>query len=106
MSEMEKGMISDEALNKVAGGVNSDEILGKLASSLNVDKGKLTKGLEIAGAAVLSTAALASAGTGIGIGIKKLHDNKIKQQAKSREQEHQIECSSNPESFGWSGQSD
>ena len=58
MSELEKGIISDEALSEISGG-------------LSIDKAKLEKSLIATGVVIASAAAL----TGAGVGVKKLlHD--------------------------------
>ena len=50
--EIERGIISEEALDDIAGG-------------LNIDKAKLIKGLKYAGVAIIGAGALASAGYGM-----------------------------------------
>ncbi len=80
MKDLKNGAISEEALNKVAGGLNPDEALNKVASSLNIDRAKLEKGLKIAGVAVVSTAAVAGAGVAIGVGVKNYKENKAQEE--------------------------
>ncbi len=61
--EIEKGVISEDALDDIVGGLK--------IGGLNIDKEKLVKGLKYAGIVIAGAGALAGAGAIINYGIKK-----------------------------------